>query len=145
MLPPKKKYMGRNKPALSSRDRALLLAALYFYPLFVDKSECYMDTSTYLLPLRYQQMRDLHDRNETLFHRVCLDYIKDVAPIIYTPTVGQACIEFGKSGHSTPLHTHFVRAAREDTDWSALPAPHPPPIPGDSAPHHRPLPLYANV
>jgi len=44
---------------------------------------------------KYQQMRDLHDRNETLFHRVCLDYIKDVAPIIYTPTVGQACIEFG--------------------------------------------------
>ena len=35
------------------------------------------------------------DRNETLFHRVCLDYIKDVAPIIYTPTVGEACIEFG--------------------------------------------------
>jgi malate dehydrogenase (oxaloacetate-decarboxylating)(NADP+) len=42
-------------------------------------------------------MRDLLDTNETLFHRVLLDNIKELAPVIYTPTVGQACLEFGES------------------------------------------------
>lgn len=42
-------------------------------------------------------LRDLLDTNETLFHRVLLDNIKDLAPAIYTPTVGQACVEFGEA------------------------------------------------
>lgn len=40
-------------------------------------------------------LEDLHDRNETLYHRVIVDHMEEVAPIIYTPTVGQACKEFG--------------------------------------------------
>lgn len=39
-------------------------------------------------------LEDLHDRNETLYHRVILDHIEEMAPLIYTPTVGQACNEF---------------------------------------------------
>ncbi|EWM23085.1 malic enzyme, partial [Nannochloropsis gaditana] len=41
-------------------------------------------------------LTELHDRNETLFHRVIVDNIEELAPIIYTPTVGRACVEFGQ-------------------------------------------------
>jgi len=40
-------------------------------------------------------LQDLQNRNETLFHRVLLDNIEKMAPLIYTPTVGVVCQEFG--------------------------------------------------
>ena len=40
-------------------------------------------------------LQDLHSRNETLYHRVVVDHIAEIAPLIYTPTVGSACQEFG--------------------------------------------------
>ena len=39
-------------------------------------------------------LTELHDRNETLFHRMLVDNIEELAPVIYTPTVGQVCQEF---------------------------------------------------
>ena len=32
-------------------------------------------------------MEDMHDMNETLYHRLLVDHIEEMAPIIYTPTV----------------------------------------------------------
>ncbi len=44
---------------------------------------------------RYIYMVGLEDRNEHLFYRVVMENIEKLMPIIYTPTVGQACQLFG--------------------------------------------------
>jgi len=62
---------------------------------------------------KHIRLEDLHDRNETLYHRVLVDHIEEMAPLIYTPTVGQACQEM--SVHfRRPRGMYFTEKDRGD-------------------------------
>ena len=41
-------------------------------------------------------LRNIQDTNETLFHHLIEQHIEEVMPLIYTPTVGQACEKFSQ-------------------------------------------------
>lgn len=44
---------------------------------------------------RYLYLTSLQDRNENLFYKVVMTHLTEIMPLIYTPTVGQACQLFG--------------------------------------------------
>jgi malate dehydrogenase (oxaloacetate-decarboxylating) len=56
---------------------------------------CYRQFSSFSTSLnKHIYLRAIQDKNETLYHKLVQAHLEEMMPIIYTPTVGDACEQF---------------------------------------------------
>lgn len=85
--------------AFSQREREQFNLLGLLPPIFETIEEqverCYQQFSSFRDNLnKHIYLRAIHDSNETLFFRLVKSHLTEMMPIIYTPTVGEACERF---------------------------------------------------
>ncbi|KAI3411540.1 HTH myb-type domain-containing protein [Psidium guajava] len=74
--------------------RGLLPPAVVSHDLQVKKMM--HNIRQYQVPLqKYMAMMDLQEMNERLFYKLLIDNVEELLPVVYTPTVGEACQKYG--------------------------------------------------
>ncbi len=61
---------------------------------------------------RYTLLSSLQEKNEQLFYQTLVANIEQLLPIIYTPTVGEACREFSHIAQRTQGLLHHPEGSR---------------------------------
>jgi len=85
--------------AFSKKERENFNLAGLLPPRFETIEEqverCYQQYSSFTENLnKHIYLRAIQDNNETLYYRLVRDHLEEMMPIIYTPTVGDACEKF---------------------------------------------------
>ncbi|KAJ8443317.1 hypothetical protein Cgig2_015798 [Carnegiea gigantea] len=84
---------GLLPPTVVSQE--LQLTSLLVYSIRQIKKMVH-NIRQYQVPLqKYVAMMDLQERNEKLFYRLLIDNVEELLPVVYTPTVGEACQKYG--------------------------------------------------
>ncbi len=74
---------------------------------------------------RYIFLSGLLDRSEPLFYRLLCDHLTEMVPIVYTPTVGQACLELSHiQRRFRGIYINPDNVDRIDQIFQALSRPH---------------------
>ena len=60
---------------------------------------------------RHTYLRALQDTTEVLFYRLLLGHIKEMTPIVYTPTIASACEQFSQTSIAAPENILFAIGA----------------------------------
>ena len=74
---------------------------------------------------RYLYLLGLLNRNETLFYRLLADHLTEMLPIVYTPTVGQACMSLSRiMRRARGVYIHPENIGAIDQILRNVPLPH---------------------
>lgn len=85
--------------AFTAKERQIFNLAGLLPPRYESIEEqvdrAYMQYSSFVASInKHIYLRTIQDNNETLFYRLVQAHIEEMMPIIYTPTVGDACEQF---------------------------------------------------
>jgi malate dehydrogenase (oxaloacetate-decarboxylating)(NADP+) len=103
------KYCGVSTPVERRHDLGIqgLVPATYI-PLELDVERCMAQLRKKASPLeKYIYLSSIMDVSERLYYAILVKYIVEVMPIVYTPTVGQACQQFSEIYRGTLRGMYF--------------------------------------
>ncbi|MBT8151439.1 MAG: NAD-dependent malic enzyme [Gammaproteobacteria bacterium] len=91
-----------NKGNAFSRDERKDFNLLGLLPAVIDtideqKDRAYQQLNAFHTNMdKHIYLRNIQDTNETLYYRLVIEHLEEIMPIIYTPTVGEACQQFSR-------------------------------------------------